>query len=360
MSILHRIDIINSSGSKVYEISDYIDLSYVKKRNAPGEITFRIRDDHIFAQNLQNNSVYFIEVYIYPLGGTGWVSSFVGVYRAKEINVDDTGYVTVYAPGILDILNDRIVAYPPESVNRSVFISQPAETILHTLVRYNGTADGGAHDGRVRSPVIANLSLAPNGARGPIVPYWECSEQVLLSTMNDLATQYKVAHDIAFDSNTGAMTWGYVTGNDYTASQVFSLERGNVSRVTYKWDLQRERTVAIIGTTGSGTLKNYSVRTGNGYDVTTNNREFSMSVNSTSSSEINAAADKELSKLKTRDDIVFDVRQTESSRYIMNWNLNDKVTGRFKGVDYTLVVSEIGVSVDESGETNITAKLEDV
>lgn len=349
MSAQYRIDVRTLSGTKIAEITEYQRLNYVRRRNQPGECAFTLND--LSSKIALFSDDCFIEIWRKNTNfGLNWYPDFYGIYRAEERELEKIGIFTAYAPGILDLLNDRIVAYPPRTTNRSEFTSKPAETILHTLVKYNATASGTTADGRIRLATVPGISVGTDLARGPTVAYWECAEQPLLETMYDLATQYKVAFDIT-NIGISSWRWDYIVNTDVSDSQVFSIARNNVRRIRYTRDRRNERTVAIIGGKGEGTLKEYDIRTGANYNVSSNNREMYVNASSAESlDETYMEGDRELSDKEARPEIEFEVMQTNSSYYGVHYNLNHLVTGQYRGTDYLLVVTEVAVSVTSIAE----------
>lgn len=354
MITLYRIDVFDSSGDRVAVIDDFLSLVYIKRRNSAGECTFTLWHNHTKLEYLADDCIIQILRNQY----SGWEIDFTGIYKAEEITVNDSGVFTAHCIGLLGMLNDRIVAYPPETVNRSVFDTKPAETVLHTLVKYNATSSGTTADGRIRLATITGLSVDTDSAGGPTIDYWECAEQNLLDAMSEICEKYKVAHTIVATSAT-AFEWQYVT-NVLADDQIFSVERGNVESITYRRDRRNTKTVAIIGSTGEGTLKNYDIRTSSDYDVSTNNKEMYVNTNTDDLDEIYLEGDRELLQRRTKPEIVFSVRQTDSSRYKEDFDLNYTVIGRFNDTDYTLTVSEVSISVTNDGPEEIKAILEDV
>lgn len=353
----YRIDICDTSGLRVATIFDYWSMTYNKIRNQPGELIFTVKGTHAALSLLTDNCI--LKVWRKESDTSAWVQDFTAIYRGNEQLIAKNKTFTAYCPGVLDLLNDRIVAYPPQSVNRSEFTSKPAETILNTLVKYNATSSGSTADGRVRLATIPNLSVAADSARGPTVAFWECAEKGLLDTMYELATQQKVAFQLVNTSGI-SFEWQYVVNTDVTTTQIFSIERGNVEQISFKQDRKAEKTVAIVGSTGDGTLKNYDVRTGANYNVTTNNREMYVNTGTDDLDEIYLEGDRELSTVQARNEIEFTILPTDSSKYKTHFDLHYLVTGRYNNVSYPLVVSEIVVSSDGSNPEKVTAKLEDV
>jgi hypothetical protein len=359
MAAVYRIDVLNTSGVKRAEIVEYRHLAYTKRRNAPGECTFTLNGDNEKIDFLTENALIEIWRKNETLG-LDWYCDFYGIIRGEERVTNKVNSVTIHCPGILDKLNDRIVAYPPESTNRSYFTSINAERILNTLAKYNLTSSGTTADGRVRLATMSGVTVEADGNSGPTVDLWDCAEEVLLETMYALATQYKVAFDLV-NSGPNTWEWQYITNTDVSDTQIFAIDRGNVSEIRYKKDRTNERTIAIIGGKGEGLLKEYQTREGTNYDVSTNNREVYVNSGSDSIAEQWLDGDRELVAREAKDQIEFDILSTASSYYGLHYNLNYLVTGQYNGTDYPLVVSEVSIEIPEGANREIVkARLEDV
>lgn len=357
MATEYRVDVRNSAGSRIAQIIEFTSLAYTKRRNYPGEMTI--------ALNIRNSKIdlftddIVLEVYRRNKAlGLAWYKDFTALHRARNIVLNQKGVFTSTAQGAMTLLSDCIVAYPSASVNRSYFVSKEVETILHTLVKYNATASGTTGDGRIRNAPI-KVSIGADSARGGIVASWDCSEENLLETMQNVATEQKVAFDVTYSG--GTFTWMYVVNTDVSSSQIFALERGNVAEITYQKDRRNERTAIIVGGSGEDLDKVYTTTTGNSYHVTTNNREAYVSgTGEDTLEERTRLGVSKLDEVKSRDKITFSVIQTPSSYYGLHYNINYLVTGLALGNTYPLVVSEASVSLEESGKENISVTLEDI
>lgn len=359
MAPIYRIDILNTSGVKQAEIVEYRRLAYTKRRNAPGECSFSINSTNEKLEYLTDNAL--IEIWRKnDAMDLAWYCDFYGIFRAQEVIINKVGTFTATCPGILDKLNDRIVAYPSGSTNRSYFDDRDAETILKFLANYNLTSVGTTADGRIRLATMSGITVEADDERGGVVDLWDCAEEGLLDTMYALATQQKVAFDLI---NTGANAWEYtyIENTDVSDSQIFAIERGNVSEIRYRKDRTNERTLAIIGGKGEGLLKEYELREGTNYNLSTNNREMYVNSGSDSIAEMWLDGDRELTAREAKDEIDFDILSTQSSYYGVDYNLHYLVTGRYNGTDYPLVVSEVSIEVPEGANREIVrARLEDV
>lgn len=349
---------MSPAGVKLEEIIEYQSLTYVKKRNAPGELQFTLNAKSPKIAQIQQDAQ--IEVWRRNKQyGLDWYCDFRAIHRKYVEEASSVGTYTITAPGQLDKLNDRIVAYYSGAVNRSYFTVKSAETILNTLAVYNLTAAGTTTDSRVRLATMTGVSVEADQNRGPIVALWDCAEEVLLETMQKLAAQYKVAFDLV---KTGANTWQwrYIENDDVSDEQVFALERGNVAKVTVSQDRIGERTVAIVGGKGEGIVKNYRTVTGLNYNESTNNREMYVSATGEDTNdELDYQGGKALFAVESKPIVNFDILQTPASYYGLHYNTNSLVTGRYKSTDYQYVVSEVSVNFT-TGKEEITVKLEDV
>lgn len=360
MSADYRIDIKTAAGVKVAEIIEFQSLTYTKRRNDPGICKFTINGNNTKIDDFEDDSQ--IEIWrrnTAPSIALDWYCDYYGMFRGEESSNGVTPIFTAVCPGQMAKIGDRIVAYPKNTLNRSLFSIKPVETILNTLAKYNLTSSGSTADGRIRLATVTGISVETDGVSGSSVDY-ACAGENLLTTMQKLAAQQQVCFDLV---KTGANTWQwrFIDTIDVSDDVIFAIERDNVEKITFTRDRSKEKTVAIVGGKGEDLLRPYRERFGTNYNVSTNNRE--MEVNASSDSDIailNAKGDVALKSVETIPDIQFVVKQAPNAYYGKHYNLNYQVTGRYQGTDYVQIVSEVTVSVNQDAKESINIKLEDI
>jgi hypothetical protein len=280
MSVLYKIQIRNASGQLLAEIDDYQDLTYTIVVNAPGVAEFSIGATSQKAQYIVIDNR--VEVYRKNVayGITQWVQEFSGFIRSYTLATQrgSTTFV-VTALGILDILNQRIVAYYADTAQRSLFINTNVETIMKTIVSYNCGANATTANGRLRNGVISGLTVDTDTASSVFTIDWANAWKPVLKDLQDLSVAYRMDFDLT--PSYVFTTYANQRGTDRTTEFTFSLENGNMTDPVYTYDATNERSVALVGEQGEQDDRNVYEETGSLYHVVTNNREVFVDARNT-------------------------------------------------------------------------------
>lgn len=368
MTNLYRLDFYNASGAKQAELtasgaadatgakSGFTGLAYTKKVNHPGFMIFRLRGDHELLASIADK--WQVEVWRKP-EGQAWARDFVGLYRQPEWAWGEYSIFQGYCPGLMSILGWRIVNYPAGTADKTVFTSDPAETVANTLVKYNATSDATTGNGRKRDGAISGLTVEANGAAGNTIN-WYCAQANLLETLQDIARVGGGDFDVVKTSST-AWQWRWYEGQlgtDRSASVTFAMDYGNMANPSYRETVIDEKTVACVWGQGEGTDRDYVTRTGTNYHATTNNIEVyinAQDIDLGDTDGLNSRGDTELDAVEARNEFTFDVLQAPATLYGVHYFLGDKVTAvnPFTGNSATLKVDQVTVSFDSKGGEKI-------
>lgn len=375
MAPKYSIIIRNRAGDKIAEISDYNELRYTKKRNSPGELTFSLNDDHPVIADMAED--FYVEVWrLNKAYGLSKYKDFEGIFRGEErvTTSPNGGTFTAYCPGILDWFNDRYVLYTPGLEGKSSFSAIKDEAIASTLVQYNAGSDATDLNGRVRSGIFPYpgfpapyITVETEAGRGQDVEYWEAHEENLLTNLQQLAKIYKFSFDLVKTMNETDRTWeyryypAYSAGleQDKTASVIFSMDRGNVRKITYTYDRRKERTVFLGALKLTAAAKTYRARASYKFTESPfNNREMWISATNTDNEdELYAELDKERAEYEAKPRISVEVLQTPSTYYGLHYNIHDYVTGIYKDKNYIFAVDSVDVKVTNSDREQIDVGL---
>lgn len=373
MAVEYRIDVKTRAGVLVASLiggghSDpdktklpFRYLSYSTNVNAPGILQFGVNGEHEVIGLLERDAQ--VEVWRRDAEASiDWYCDFYGLFVDEQRfspTQEETEF-TAYCVGQMDFLARSIVAYPTGVANRSKFTAVAAETILKTLVQYNATSSGTTGDGRVRNVDSwgSNLSIEADGAGGNSLTR-DVAGRNLLDALQEIAA----VGDLDFSLfKTGAQAWEFRTdttlGDDRSADVTFALQYGNMRNPTLKRNRLGEATVAIVGGAGEETARTFRTRTGTNYHATYNSREvFLNESQSSSNNELDAAGDAALYLAEARDELTFDVIQTDALRYGRDYFLGDLVTGYYQGVTATKQITGVSVVWQDSGNQPETIKV---
>src|SRR5512139_3978310 len=181
----YYLNVFDTAGALQYVVTDFTSLYYVRKVNAPGLLQVALRGNHPMMASLADK--WQIEVWRKPDGGS-FGRDFVGLARQSEFYYGTQGSKAVLTcPGLMSLLSWRIVAYYAGTADKTKFTSDPAETVMNTLVKYNATSDATVANGRLREGAIGGLTVETDGAAGNTVD-WFCEYDNLLDNLQKLAT----------------------------------------------------------------------------------------------------------------------------------------------------------------------------
>ena len=354
----YYLNVYNAVGVLQFVVTDFTNLSYMRKVNSPGVLRFTVRGGHPILAQIADK--WQVEVWRKPDGGA-FARDFVGLFRMPEYSYGEKGPKTVLTcPGLMSRLAWRVVAWKAGTSNRSKFIGVPAETIMKTLVAYNAGASATVANGRLREGAITGLSIETDGAHGNSVD-WFCAEEILLESLQKLATIAGGDFDLVkTGANTTRFHWytGQL-GTDRTATVIFGIERGNMANPQYRQLRIDEKTVAIVGGQGEEAAREFAIRTGANYSAGNDIEMFANASDVDTTAGLQARGDATLAENRATEQFNFDVLQTPATSYGEHYSLGDLVTAvnPFTKASMTLKIDEVTISVDESGKEKIDVRM---
>lgn len=363
MSASYKLRLHSAAGALVAEVTDFWELSYTKRVNTPGMLRFKLSADHAAVALLEHKSQVEVHRRNQDLG-IDWYCDFPGLYLDQHHAYTDRGVFTANCPGLMWFLGTRIVGWYAGTANRSAFTSDPAETIMKTLVDYNACANATTGNGRQRDGAITGLSIQTDGANGNTLD-WNCAWKNLLTELQALALVGGGDFDLV---KTAAQAWQFrwytgQRGTDRSATVIFAMGRGNLASPYYRYNRIGEKTAAIVGGQGEGSARDIVVRTGADYSAGNDVEVFVQATNRSTTAGYNAAGDKRLDELRARDAFGFDVVQTEACLYGDvsaggHYELGDLVTARAFGIEETHKFVAATVTLNANAKETIDLETE--
>lgn len=356
------VRIKDTSGALQGELVDFWGLSYNKTVNAPGLLQLTLSGTHALLSSIGHR--WQVEVWRRnPRFGLDWYRDFSGLYMAQERWFTDKRYWQLLVPGDPIILSMREVLWSAGTANRSKFTSDPAETIMKTLVDHNAGPNATAANGRERDGGITGLSIQADGANGNTLD-WFCAWSNLLETLQKLADVGGGDFDLV---KTGAAAWEFrwytgQRGTDRTGNVIFSLGKGNMKNPHYKYDRIEEKTVAVVGGPGQETDRDITIRTSSDYSAANDIERFVNGSRYTSEAGRQAFGDAKLEDFRAREELVFDPVQVEGSIYGLDYcvggDIGDLVTTRYDDVELTQKITGVTVALGQDGTESVDLELE--
>jgi hypothetical protein len=349
---LYRLLLKTPAGVKIYDSTSFEYAAYTNEINATGALKFSIRGNPAFLSQFVHRSQ--VEVWrANPSRDMAWYRDFSGIYIAQRREFDGSDLFTATAAGDNWLLGTRYIAYAAGVSNRTVFINQPVETIMKTLVTYNVTAAASVANGRDRAGQITGVLVEADAARGNHVD-WYCARDNLLESLTQLARN--CGDDFAL-VKTGAAAWEFryypgQLGTDRTASVFFSLNRGNMGQPAWDYDRSPEKTAAIVAGQDQGTNREIAIVLSPTYAADNDVEMFVDARNVATTDGLIAKGTESLTKTTQKSQVFrFDTIQTANSYYGLHYFLGDKVTA-VRWFDDTPITQKIwGVTVEMSKQT---------
>lgn len=155
---------------------------------------------------------------------------------------------------------------------------------------------------------------------------------------------------------TGAAAWQFrwytgQLGDDLRDDIVFSLGYDNMALPTLRRNRLREATKAIVAGQGEGDARLTAVRTGANYDGTWNSREVVVDARQyTTLAGLQNVGDQRLKDFEARDNLQFQVVETESTRFRRDYHLGALVTTFYQGIELVQEIHRTRVIVEPGSE----------
>lgn len=369
----YRLDVYNASGVKQGALtgsaaggsadkSGFLALSCATRVNAPGLLTFNLRGDHPLLASLADK--WQFELWRKPYGAT-WAMEIAAIFRAGQWRYSDRSTITLYCPGVMELLRYRIVNWAANYANRSAFSGVEAETIAKTLVTYNETSSATTGNGRKRAGTnwpATQITVEADGAGGNSLN-WYCFGAVLLETLQKMAPTAGGDFDLVKTSPTAYNFRWYdgQLGTDRSATIKFSLGLGNMGAPEYSESRTDEQTVACVWGQGEDAGRDYATVTGANY-ATSNDIEMYVDARDVAQGDtagLEDRGDQKLREVEATRTFRFNALQAPATRYGVDYFLGDlvKVANPANGTEYTQKVNAVVQSLEPEGEQKISLEM---
>lgn len=314
-----------------------------------------------------------VQVWRQPTGGT---MSLWQVYFLRKWVFETRGsqeVVTLEGPDVKDLLRRRIVAAYSGSAqaNKTDFADDMMKEVVTQSI-----ADGVAPLPTAGTRVWANLSIQADASAGPTItksfPFDKLmsgSGSGVLPTLAQAAREAgtEVFFDIVPNVVTGSnITFQFQTktgqpGQDVTDRVVFEQEGRNMRDPKLEYDYSEEENYVYAAGQGEGAARNIQqVYDATRYGASIWNRceGFADARNQTEDNGVVAAGRAALEVGRPRIRFTATPVDTAGTRFGTDWNFGDKVTARYKNIEFDTIIRAVTLSVDGSGKETIQAALE--
>lgn len=267
MAPIYTVNLHNSAGTLLAISQDYLDLAISRTVNAP-DMAVLIYDSNsaerlgtlVVAQALIPNAIITITRQDTEAGISA-TTEFSGIVRRVVRTVNDKITFEVTCVGMLGLLGSRIVAWRAETANRSKFTSQPAESIMRSLVLYNLGGAATTANGRLLNGSLAGVTVPASAGTGTVM-------SVSVAYQNLLSAMQKIADDGGGDFSltyTAPSTWAYAwhlgqLGTNRTSTVKLSVPLGTIGELVVDDDRIEDFTAVIVGGQGEGKARRLATR----------------------------------------------------------------------------------------------------
>lgn len=367
----YQARILNGSDEVTAVYGDLISLYYRKTVNQVGIAILTVPEDHPIIATLSEDLL--LEIYIAYRNTVDtathwsltWAKDFMALYRDYQIATDADGnrYYLLYFPGIMDILSRNVIAYGAGVNDKTQWTAQHLDIIADDIVRWNCTPDATTGNGRLRNAsIIRSLEAGGFFAGSPIVDF-SASNKNVLETLQEIATisgfDFDIERDNAVPGNMLFTEYQNQLGTDRSATVIFDPALDNVAQANLSGDRLREKTVAIVGGSGEGTARNYSIRTGANQSAS-NDYEIFVDARSNTTAELPTIGDTKLGELQARHQLEIEIAPSLGWVYKRDYGLGDLVTGRFAGYSATEKINSVQIKFDQDQLATVRVELVDV
>lgn len=346
------------NGQPVALITDWIALNYVKQVNNFHTLQLVLNADD------PNVDLFIldclVEVWRRP-DGQEWYRELVTMFRTDQYDLYENGHetFTVYCRGLNDLLHRRHILYP--STTAQTLKTGPADDVMKAFVRENCTADG--HIPARKSfttydctlyglTVVPDISAAPTwtGARA----WLNLLDGLLDIALAPSLVDFEIIRTGYTGFNFQFTTYYPQRGADRTTSVTFAPELGNMKNIKFTRSRTEEANVIFVLGQGEGTARTVLGRAAaatvlnasrwNAIETTTDARsQDSVEAYMTQADEL-------LDKLKVQSQIEFEVIQTPSRQYGIDYNVGDITLSRFRNFTAVKKISAANVSMSKGVE----------
>lgn len=369
--IQYQARILNGSDEVTAIYTDFTALYYKKAVNQIGMAILTVPEDHPIIATLTDDLL--LEIYISYRNAVDivshysitWSKDFMCLYRDYQIATDEDGnrYYLLYFPGIMDILSRNVIAYGAGVNDKTQWTLQHLDIIADDMVRWNCTPDATTINGRLRdASIIRSLEAGGFFAASPIVDFTASNKNVL-EALQEIANiggfDFDIERDNSVPGNMLFTEYQNQLGTDRSTTVIFDPALDNVAKANLSGDRLREKTVAIVGGVGTGTGRDYSIRTGANQSAS-NDYEIFIDARTSTTAELPTIGDARLSELQAKRQLDFEIAPSLGLIYKRDYGLGDLVTGSFGDYSATKKIHTVEVRFDQDQLAAVRIELEDV
>lgn len=360
MAPQYTVSIYNSSGVLKAISQDYTSLQISRVVNAPDVcvLTYNVID--AFVDQFLVIGAYIDVRREDTAAGISSTVEFSGIIRRVVRKIAETRIIEVTCLGMMDILNQRVIAYKAGTANRTKFDSVPAETVIKTLSNYNvgslaTVANGRAIDGRITS-----FTTSATAGTGNLISL-ECAYANLLSTIQDVAEAGGGDFSVSYTApSSWVLTWHLgQLGTDRTATVRLSVPLGTIGELIVSLDRINDFNATIIGGTGEKDARLIATRPATPQTGINLKEKFvdGKSQKKATVASLQTLGTALLNKERRRREYSATLLQNAALRYGRDYFLGDLVTIVYDSLTSTQKIVGVDLSFDADGRESVDVSL---
>lgn len=371
---LYELFFYNHAGERVLALDGWEYLEYSQRISAPWNHQIRIKMTHedprvsFFRDTLVRD--FILEIYRYDPFTQTRDQVYEGFHRTIVDQATKTGDLifTMYGTGFTHLLLRRIVI--PLAGEENSEKEDIASTIMYEFV------DEQAINTVDPTRPLPNLSNSSDTLVGDVAAY-SARYTNMLTVLERCGEQGQVDFGVSKYTNVGTFLfivrelWGEdrtLLGHAPTISPtVFDLFLNNMEIPILSRGSDGEVTHVYVGGAGEGVGRDIQEFSTADETVSPWNRieAFVDARRETTPVGLESAGNEYLEAHRATENLTFNLRETEGTRWLRDWELGDKITARYFTFEFTKKIREVHVVVssgegDDSPVEVIDAELEDV
>lgn len=349
----YQVRLQDTGGNVVAIFDDFRSLDYELRVNDFGTITFIMDGNDPRTSLFQLD--YIIQVWRQP-SGYPWYKEAEFFHRTPNPQESERGLrtYTSYGRDFMDLLARREILY----TGNTLFTNKAGsgESVMKDYVRENAGVEA-----------ISPPRKAPGATQGLEIEQdrelggpWrgQRSMRNLLEVLQEIALATGVDFKIVRTNNDGSPSFLFITGTpglgqDLTESVIFDTKFGNMIGPSYTKSRTEEANVVAVLGPGEDvsriviTQESLATR-----DSPWNRIETSTDgTNQTTIEQLFTLGERELARRAAQESLTFQVLQTETTQYGVDYRLGDRVTAQFAGILAIKKLTRVHINVDAGKET---------
>lgn len=367
---VYEIWLTSDSGVRLAQLSTFQRLAASQVVNKPGWFSLRM------LRSFDTNLILpdrMVQIWRAPRGGRLglWRVYFLRKWTFETQGSDEI--LTLEGPDVLDLLRRRIVAAfagSPQANKTAV-----ADDMMKAIVT-ESISDAYAPTPTAGTRVWANLSIQADLSAGPTLTKSFSFDKLLNESgqgaLGTLAQASREAGtEVFFDIvpsvvSSNSITFQFQTftgqpGQDVSDRVVFDQQRGNMRNPRLTYDYTTEENYIYAAGQEQGAARNVQqVYDSARYGASVWNRceGFADARNQAADNGVREAGRARLEEGRPKVTFTATPVDIEGTRFGRDWNFGDKVTARYRNVEFGTIIRAVTIAVDENGKEQIQAKLD--